>query len=341
MANIFPAQARVQPSFAEPDNIVTFAQASGAFALLENGEPRTKIGSEDLWVYINHIDLRTESVASQFGSNFLPSATIAAEFVQTQTYLLRTRAIYDHHEIAAAARYNVGLPSAQELAMRQGIFQQLRSMLLYGYNSGNNEGVLNTQGATAVNLPADTYGNTTASTYDAGQMALFWLKEIANLRQRLYNTGANAKNKIVIVGPQRIFFQFDAADIVQVTSYQRPGSGTSTVGQVVRDVAAESGTVIEYVYDDTLIGQGAGGTDAVIITAPELELPSVPGINTDEFGKIKPSMTAVNVMYNDVGAPIKITTPTPDGAVVDLLELRSSSGWCVRPQGLTIVSIGY
>ena len=179
-------------------------------------------------------------------------------------------------------------------------------------------------------------------TYDNGQMALFILQQIVDLKTRMYQSGAYISNRIVILSPQREFLQFQYGDIVQVTSYQRPGGGTATTAEVVKTVAQEAGDVIEWYYDDTLIGQGPGGTDAIIITIPEIERPVIPGINTNVFGaEMEPTTTAVNVMYNDVAAPIKIATPTPDGAVTELYELRSTSGWCWRPQGVTVVGMNY
>ncbi len=342
MANIFPAQAKVHPSFSEPELIVQYFQASGAFATLYEGKPRVRMGAEDLWVYVNKLDIRSQSIGSQFASEFLPSATLQAEYLQTATYLLRTRAIYDRHDIAAAARYAVGLPFAQELAMRQGIFQQMRSMLLYGYNANNGEGLLNASGITNVTLPPDSLGNTTVQTYANGDMALFILEQIVELKTRMYQSGSYVNNKIVILSPQREFMQMQYGDIVQVVNYQRPGGGTSTVAEVVKTVAQEAGDSVEWYYDDTLIGQGSGGSDAVVIIIPEVERPVIPGINTNVFGaEMEPATTAVSVMYNDVAAPIKIATPTPDGAVTELLELRSTSGWVWRSEGVTVVSMPY
>jgi hypothetical protein len=341
MANYFPAQARVSPSFAEPELIVTYAQASGAFASLQGGKPRVKIGSEDLYVYINALDLRTETFTAQSASNFLPSSTLVGSYYSTATYLIRTRSIWDHHDMAAAAQYAVSLPAAQDLASRQGIFQQMRSMLLYGYNPANGEGLLNAVGATAVTLPPDSFGNTTVQTYDNGQMALFILSQIVALKSAMYQSGANIKNKITIISPQRVFLQFTYGNIVQVTSYQRPGGGTSTTGQVIQNVVAEMGDEIEWQYDDTLIGKGAGGTDAIILTIPEVEQPDIAGINTNAFANLQPNMKAVNVMYADMAAPMKIPTPTPDGAITEVQEIRCSSGWNLRPQGLAIVSMPY
>ncbi|MDE3023792.1 MAG: DUF2184 domain-containing protein [Pseudomonadota bacterium] len=341
MANYFPAQARINPSFSEPELIVTYAQASGAFLALAEGKPRVKIGSEDLYVYINRLDLRTETLSGQAAGNLLPSATLVGEYYQTATYLIRTRAIYDHHDMAAAAGYAVGLPAAQDLAMRQGIFQQMRSGLLYGFNASNGEGLLNTVGATAVTLPPDTYGNTTSQTYDNGEMALYILSQIVALKTRMFQSGARLSNKIVIVSPQREFLQFQYGNIVQITSYQRPGAGTSTTGQVIENVARENGDTVEWAFDDTLIGKGAGGNDAILITIPEIEQPDIEGINTNIFADVKPNNKAVNLMYADMAAPMKIPTPTPDGAITEVNELRVSSGWCIRPQGLTILSMPY
>jgi len=341
MANYFTTQTKVSPSFTEPELIVTYAQASGAFAALQGGKPRVKIGSEDMVVYINHLSLRTEAVAGQSPMNLLPSATLTTDFFNTPTYLIRTRAIWDHHDMARAGEWNVALPTAQDMAQRQGIFQQMRTALLYGFNPGNGEGLLNTAGATAVSLPPDPYGNSTVSTYDNGAMALFFLNQIVAMKSRMWQSGGNIKNRIVVVSPQREFLQFAQANIVQVTSYQRPGAGTATTGEVIANVTNAAGDEFEWYFDDTLIGQGANGHDALLLTMPEVEVPDMPGINTNAFGGMTPSLKAVNLMYADMAAPMKIPTPTPDGAITEVQELRITSGWGVRPQGISILSMQY
>jgi len=340
MGAIFPTWAKISPSFTEPELILTYAQPSGAFAALAGGKPRVKIGSEDMMVYIHSLDLRTEVVAGQSPSNLLPSAGLAVDYYSTPTYLMRVRAIWDHHDLARAGHWNVSLPTAQDLAMRQGIFQQMRNALLYGFNPGNGEGLLNTTGATKTTLPADSYGNTTVSTYDNGQMALFFLNQIVTLKTRMYQSGGNIKNNIVVISPQRVFLQLAYANIVQVTSYQRPGAGTSTTGDVIKAMAAESGDTFDWYFDDTLIGQGTTSAyDAVLMTMPEIELPTIGGINTNIFASLMPSTKVTNLMYADMAAPMKIPTPTPDGAIVELQEMRITSGWCIRPQALTIISM--
>jgi hypothetical protein len=76
------------------------------------------------------------------------------------------------------------------LAARQGIAQQMRNALLYGFNNANSgEGLLNTAGATTVTLPADSNGNTTLSTWDSGQLAQFFLNLIGSLKVRTLQIG--------------------------------------------------------------------------------------------------------------------------------------------------------
>ena len=340
MANLFPAQARVSPSFAEPEIIITYAQPSGSWGLLESGTPRVKLGSEDLYVYINSIDLRTETSTSQAAGNFLPSSTLVGSYSSTATYLIRTRSIWDHHDMAAAGQYGVSLPAAQELAGRQGVYQQMRSMLLYGFNPANGEGLLNAPNATQVTLPPDSVtGSTRLTTYDNGEMTLFLLGEINTLIAAMFQTGM--KNRISICAPQRIILALQRQNIIQVTSYQRAGAGTSTTAQAIENISAEFGNTVEWNVDDTLINKGAGGTsDMVIITIPEIEEPTMATYNTGAFNSMMPNMKAVNIMYTDMAAPMKIPTPIPEG-ITEVLELRCSSGWNLRGQGLLLLSMPY
>lgn len=338
MANIFNARVLVHPSFVEPDLVITMAQPSGFMEVLGGGALRVKIGEADKFVYVNRIDLRTQVAASQAAFNALPSATIVADYLQTATYRVRVRAEYNELDLAEAGEWDVALPAAQRLAMRQGIFQYIRTACLYGVNASNSEGLLNTPNATAVNLPADTYGNTTLQTYDAGQLAIWFMQQIQAAWQRmnLLGTGARA----VMLGPQRVLGQMQLVNIVQTTSYQRPGAGTATTAQVMREIAKEMGYELEYAYDDTLIGKGASGNDAVLLVVPEAIVPTMGGVNTNVFATLAPNLKAMAMQYADVAAPMEITTPIVEGLDVTS-QMRISSGWAPRGQAVSILSIPY
>lgn len=339
MANIAPAFVIVNPSFIEPQLLLPYSQASGAFDTLPTGEPLTRLGEGDLFVYIKRVDVKTKVAAGTAAYNLLPSISTSLEMISTPTYLLRVRGEYDHHDTAAMGKWGVDIVSAQRLGMRQGHFQLSRSALLYGFNPANGEGLLNTNGATAVSLPPDSNGNDTIVTYDNGQLGVFLLTQISALKTRTNQLGIG--RDFTILGPQRTLGAMEYQNIVQLVQFQRVGAGSTTTAGVVKDVLDMNKDKIIWCYDDTLIGKGAGGSDAIIINMPEVKKPSGSKINTNEFARLAPGMEGCALMYCDMAAPREIPTPLPGGAIDVLSEWRITSGWGVRPEAVTIISAVY
>ena len=339
MANIASSFTIVNPSYIEPGVILPYSQASGAFEAIVEGKPLVRLSDGDLYAYIKRLDLRTKVAAGQSAYNLLPSISTTLSMVSTPSYLLRVRGEYDHHDTAAMGRWGLSIVEAQRLGMRQGHFQLARTALLYGMNPANGEGLLNAQGATAVALPADTNGNTTVTTYDNGQMAFFLIGQVQAIKTRTNQLGIG--RKFTILGPQRVLGVFEYQNIVQLTQFQRVGAGTTSTAGVVKDVLEMNGDEILWCYDDTLIGKGTGGTDAVLIVMPEVMKPQGSSINTNEFAKLAPGIDACTLMYCDLAAPKEIPTPLPGGAIDVLSEWRITSGWAIRPEAVSILSMTY
>jgi len=329
----------VNPSFVDPNVLLPYSQASGAFETLAGGEPLVRLSDGDLFVYIKRLDFRSQVAGGQSAYNNLPSISTTLSMISTPTYLMRARGEYDHHDTAAMGRWGVSIVETQRLGMRQAHFQLARSALLYGLNPVNGEGLLNTNGATAISLPSDTFGNSTVVTYDNGQMAFFILSQISAMKSRTNQLGLG--RKFTILGPQRVLGAFEYQGIVQLTSYQRVGGGTTSTAGVVKDVAEMNDDEITWVYDDTLIGKGAGGNDAIVIVMPEVQKPQGQKVNTNEMAKLGPGIEACTLQYADMAAPREIPTPLPGGAVDVLSEWRITSGWAVRPEAVTVVSAQY
>ena len=339
MSLITPSWVQVHPSYVMPEAIMQFQQASGAFDMIATGDPLVRLGEGDLLVYVKSFDVRTKVNAGQSAYNALPSVSVVGRQLSTPTYLIRVRAEYDHHDTAAANQWGISIVDAQRLGMRQGVFQEMRNALLYGFNPLNGEGLLNTPGATTVNLPQDSNGNSTVVTYDNGEMATFLLTQISAIKTRTMQLGLPAR--MVICGPQRVLGAFEYQNIVQLTQFQRAGAGTLPTAGVVKAILEMNEDSIEWTYDDTLIGQGAGGTDAVVIVMPEVRKPKANTINTNEFAQLAPGLDATTLMLVDMAAPREIPTPLPGGAIDVLSELRTTSGWGIRPEAVTIVSMQY
>jgi len=336
-----PSYAIVNPSFIEPGIILPYVQASGAFETLAAGEPLTRLSDGDLYVYIRRIDVRTRMAAGQSAYNMLPSVMSSLSMISSPTYLLRVRAEYDHHDTAAMGRWNVNIVELQRLGMRQGHFQLARTALLSGFNPSNGEGLLNTQGATKVSLPADSAGNSTVVTYDNGELGIWLLTQISALKTRCNQLGIG--RKFVILGPQRVLAAMEYQNIVQLTSYQREGAGSTTTAGVVKNVLAMNEDEVYWCYDDTLIGQGTGDSnnDAVLLIMPEVQKPAGSRINTNEIAKLAPGIEACSLMYADMAAPREIPTPLAGGAIDVLSEWRITPGWVIRPEALTIMTMQY
>jgi len=336
--NLSPSFVMVHPNYLDPGILLPYAQASGFLDLFYDGQPLPRLSDGDLYAYIKRIDLRNKVAAGQAAYNLLPSVSTALSMISTPSYLLRVRAEYDHHDTAAMGRWGVSIVEAQRLGMRQGHFQLARTAALYGFQPANGEGLVNTQGATAVNLPPDSNGNTTVVTYDNGQMGLFLIQQIGAIKSRTNQLGIG--HKFTILLPQRVGVQFEY-NVVQLVQFQRPGAGTASTAGLVKFVGEDNADEITWVYDDTLIGKGAGGTDLIIITMPEVTKPEAGAITTNEFAKLAPGIDACTLMYCDMGAPREIPTPLPGGAIDVLSEWRITSGWAVRPEAVLLLSMQY
>lgn len=334
-------QSRIitQPSRDIPGLIMPFSQPSGAFNLLYDGAPEILIGEEDLAVYVRNLNIRTATLVGQAGSNQMPGVDIDAEYQTTAAYLFRNRIAFDHHEANMAGNWGFPVDSAYVHGMNQGHFQQMRIANLYGVNPSNGEGLLNTNGATKTSLPPDPFNNTTFSTYDNGAMYQFMLQVCRQLMTLTYQFGQ--PQKISIVGPQREIATWQTA-VVQLTSYQRDGAGTDTIASAIKDVMKKSGVDVEFSYDDTLIGQGSGGKDAIIITLPKVNVPKmVNQVDTNYFAKLQPSIDAANVMYSNVAMPTQKRVPLSMGFTEIMTEIRVTSGWGLRGEAITILSGAY
>jgi hypothetical protein len=339
MATISPSWTQVHPSRVEPEILLPYNQMSGAFEVLAGGDPRVNLGNEDLYVYIKRFDIRTRVASGQTAYNQLPNVNVAMSTISVPTYLNRVRAEYDHHDTAATGEWGASIVEVQRLGMRQGHFQLLRNMLLYGMNPTNSEGLMNAPGASTVSLPADSNGATTFVTYDNAQMGIFLLTQITTLKTRTFQFGM--ANRFVILGPQRILGGMATQNIVQLTAFQRPGAGTSTTLGLVQSVESENGDTIQVAYDDTLVGKGAGGTDAVILIMPEVRKPAGARFNMNEFAQLAPGLDACSLQYLDTPSPREIPTPLAGGAIDVVSEWRASPGWLVRPEAMTIISMQY
>ena len=324
----------------EPEFILQYSQASGYLDLLADQQPRVRIAEDDLVVYIKQLNLRTRVAAGQAAYNELPGVDIAASMLSTPTYLFRTASIYDHHDVAAGARWGFSTPEAYREGMRQANFQYSRDAVLFGLNPQNGEGLANAPNATAINLPPDSYGNTTSQAYDNGQMSFFLANQvILPMKTRTVQLGIG--RRFAIVGPQRTLGTFEY-NIVQLVQAQRDGAGTMSTRETLESIIMKNGDTLSWGYDDTLIGAGYNGADLVIVTMPEVQTPRGRKLSTNSFAEgMSPANQTCVTQYCDMAAPREIVSPGAYGATNVVTEWRLTSGWAPRSEAVSLVSMPY
>lgn len=334
----------VHPSFIEPELIMQYSQSSGFIDVLADGQLRTKIAEDDLFVYVKQMNLRTKMAAAQSSYNELPGVDISTSMISTATYQFRCASIYDHHDVNAGNRWDYSVPEAYRLGMRQGNFILARDACLYGLNPSNNEGLINSPTATAINLPPDTNGNTTVVNYDNGQMAFFLSLQVQAIKTTTYQMGRG--RRFTILGPQRTLAPFEY-NVVQLVQYQRPGAGTMSTAGTFKEIIMANGDTLVWAYDDTLIGKGVGSTtlnpvDLVILVMPEVERPiGAKTIDTNVFAGLTPSNPMCTTQYCDMAAPREIISPMAEGKTHMMTEWRISSGWGLRGEAIRLISMPY
>lgn len=336
---ITPTVQLLHPSYVEPGIVIQQAQASGAFEVLGGAAPLVRLSNTTRQVYVKSADIRTRVQQAQSAGNQLPSVDVAMDMHGTAAYLQRVRQGFDHHDSDMASEWGLAIVDVFRHGMRQAHYQSLRNALLHGVSPQLGEGMLNAAGAIRVNLPMDANSVQTISGYDPGDSLDFWLGQIADLKVRTNQVGTG--RRIVMLAPQRVIAQYTIRQVVQLTQWQRAGAGSNVVAGSLAEILSMGDDEFQMQSDDTLIGAGYNGTDAIILTMPEIEVPEGRIFNTNEFAKLAPNLTACNLQFVNTSAPIDIMSPIESGRTDFLTEMRMTAGWPVRPEATTIVSAAY
>lgn len=339
MASITSAFVKVEPNYTEPDLILQIAQPSGYINLMAEKRVRSMLEPGDLAVYFKRLNIRASTMASQSSFTMTAAAFLNASIMSTATYHISNRAIWSRSEMEASGRWGFSIVDALGKAQDQAHYQTARNAGLYGMIPSNGEGLLNAPNAVNVTLPPDSNGNTTLTAYDNGEMAQFLLQTIVNMLVSMYQAGM--PQRIEILAPQRVVLYMQQVAIVQLVQFQRSGAGSATTAGMVQNIQEAAGNKIGWQVDDTLIGKGAGGADAMLITIPELDVPHGNVFDQDIFASLTPNMRGNVLQYSDMDAPRSIMSPVPYGMFEQIKEWRLSCGYLSRPQALTIVNIPY
>lgn len=335
-SNYFTAKIQAQPSYTMPGMVVQQSVVSGFTGILGGGNVQSRLNTTDVAVYMQSLKFRANSVVSQNPANSLPSGVeLIPEMRSIPTYFIRAKAEYDSHDVAAAGNWNVSLEQAIKLALKQSHFERIRDAALYGVNASNHEGILNAPNIVTASLPADSHTNTGFVDYDNGELVVWLLNRINDLTSRTFTSGSPVR--LAMLMPIRLLNKLTTG-IVQLTSYQRSGAGSDSVGGTIQTVLEWNGKDIEFYVDNTLQGKGDGGTDGIILCIPELVDQSDMPFNTNIFASLQPNITANIVQMCDTPEPVFKTVPLSLDNNEIMSEQKIIPAWGVRPEAITFIS---
>lgn len=336
MANLFTARIQAQPSYTMPGMIVQQSLVSGFTGILGGGNVQARLNTSDVAAYMNSLKMKANSVISQNPANSLPMGVeLVPEMRSIPTYFIRAKAEYDSHDVSAAGNWNVSLESAIKLALKQSHFERIRDAALYGVNATNHEGILNAPNIVPATLPADSHANTGFIDYDNGELATWFLNRINDLTSRTFTSGSPVRLAALI--PVRLMNKLTTG-IVQLTSSQRVGAGSQSVGQTIDMVLEWNGKDIEFYVDNSLVGKGDGGTDGIILCIPELVDQTDNSFNTNVFASLEPKITANIVQMCDTPEPVFKTVPLSLDNNEIMSEQKIIPAWGLRPEAITFIS---
>ena len=329
------------PHYMMPELIHQAGQQSGALNLLPDSNLEVRLSDGTLKAYAKTIGVRHRIKAGTSPSKLLPGVDIYTGLIEVPTYLIQSQTSFNHHDQAAAGQWGFSIDDAYRAGTHQGFSQAIRNALLFGFNPANAEGILNTAGATLVQgLPADTSSNTTIRTYDAGQLAQWFLQQIGNLQTRMYQIGQGGN--IHILASQQLLTALGLFRVVQITSFQREGAGSATIAAMLENLARTFDITVSFSVDDVLSNYSASGYETILIVQPEIKAPSGSnGFQTNAFQGLKPGQNKTLTMLADMAAPREIKSPLPDGGTNTIYEQRITPGWVLRPEAITIINAAY
>lgn len=332
------AWVRLEPSFVEPEILMQYSQPSGFVDAMADQQLRVRMESDDLLVYMKQLNVRTRIAAGTSSMDELPGVDIAASYMSTPSYLLKASAQWDHHDVRAGSRWGFSTPEAYKKGIQQANYQFARDGFFYGFSPQFGEGLLNASGAVPINLPPDSNGVTTVQGYDNGEMAFFLSQQVLAIKTRTLQLGMG--KKFTIIGPQRTLGLFEY-NVVQLVQYQRVGAGSASTAETMAAIVQGNGDTVTWAYDDTLIGKGDGGSDAVVLVMPEVDIPREQKVNTNVFASLMPANKVCVTQYCDKAAPTEIISPLARGATDLVTEWRVTSGYAPRGIAVTIISMPY
>lgn len=300
----------------------------------------TRLGTLDKnAIYIASVtNINSQAEISQQWQSELTNQSYTLGQIKAPYYMITAMYKYNTQEQAQfeALSNGVALPDFLENLARQAINQRRHEAILYGFDPATDlsQGIL--ANATLSNLPNDTAGNTTLTSYNAAELAQF----IASIIRDVMSASYGMLRPVVIASSPRTINYLQTI-IVSLTESQKPGAGIDSVSGLVNRVVHWIGAGnIEFVQDVTLQDDTSG--DKIVFVARGMDEQSESVSEADSQNLVgKFNSIKYNTWVDVCAGVMNYPKPVEFGEYASKLVFKMTPGVTLRKEAVRVVTAKY
>lgn len=195
-------------------------------------------------------NINSQAAITQQWKNEVSNQSYTMGQISAPVYMIQAFMQWDKQEAAAfdALSSGVALPDFLENLAKQAINQRRHEGILYGFDPATdlNQGIL--ANATESNLPADSQGNSTITSYSPAELQSF----LASVIRDVMNASYGMLRPVVIASSPRVINYLHSI-VVSLTESQQKGAGVDVISGLLGRVMDWLGAgKVEFIQDVTL-----------------------------------------------------------------------------------------
>lgn len=330
--------ARLYPSVAVPGIVMPQTQEVDFNKYIGK---KTNLGKEqdNVAYHTTATNINSQAEISQQWKSELTNQSYTLGQINAPYYMITAMLQWDVQEQAQfeALSNGVALPDFLENLANQAINQRRHEAILYGFDPATDlsQGIL--ANATESNLPADSTGNSSLTTYNLAELQQFLASVIRDVMSASYGM----LRPVVIASSPRVI-NYLTSMIVSLTESQQKGAGVDVIAGLLGRVVEWMGAgKVEFLQDVTLQDDTNG--DKIVFVARGLD-DQTEKVNDADSQNIVGRKNSIeyNTWYDIAfGGTKKFPRPPEFGRYAAMLVCKMTPGVTIRSEAVRVVVAPY
>lgn len=279
----------------------------------------------------------TAEITQQWQTEFT-NQTYTLGQIKAPVYMIKASLRFNEQEQRQfeSVANGVALPDFLENLAKQAINQRRHEGVLYGFDPATdlNQGIL--ANATESNLPADSAGNTSITSYNAAELQAF----LASIIRDVMNASYGMLRPVVIASSPRVINYLHSV-VVSLTESQQKGAGIDVISGLLGRVMDWLGAgKVEFIQDVTLQDDTNG--DKIVFVARGMDEQSENVSDADSQNLVGTHNSIKFNTWVDKGEGLKVYPyPVMGGTYMKDLWIRMTPGITLRSEAVRVVKAPY